>query len=291
MSKNLFKHLSESKEELLAKCAGGEPFCVHGLSEDLKELFSLPILESFESWKGSVDVHLPDVRDEMSSKSVSTQEALAYFQKGQSILFNDVNNEYTDLNIWLETIRKELKLSAHTFSRSLIYGTPAGGGNAPHFDQNINFVIQVHGEKKWWIAQNDSVVNPLGRHVIGEAVDPELESYSNPMPDEFPENKAIEYTLKPGSVLFVPRGTWHKTEAVTDALSLNFTFSAPAWIDLVMTAVRGRLLQSEHWRETAKDFKNSESLEKLDFLLQNLASDSANYRAEDILNVLGEDLK
>ena len=176
MSKDLFKHLSESTDEqLLAQCAGGEPFCVHGLSEDLKELFSLPILKSFkslkENWKGPVDVHLPDVRDEASTVTVSTSEAFDHFQNGQSVLFNDVNNEYADLNVWLEKIRENLKLSVHTFSRSLVYGTPAGGGNAPHFDQNINFVIQVHGEKKWWLAKNKSVVNPLGRHVIGEAID------------------------------------------------------------------------------------------------------------------------
>ena len=292
VSKDLFKHLPQSNEELLDQFSNSEHFCVHGLDEELAELFSLPILKSFESlkevWTREVDVHLPDVRDEVSSLSVDVNEAFEHFKKGQSVLFNDVNNEYGELNIWLEKIRENLKISAHTFSRCLVYGTPEGGGNAPHFDQNINFVIQVHGEKKWWVSKNTESINPLSRHVIGEATDSELQSYSKPMPEEFDYEQASEYTLKPGSVLFVPRGAWHKTTALTDAMSLNFTFTAPTWLELVMTAVRGRLMQSEHWRETARDFKNPEAIDKLNFLLENLAEDAAHWRAEDLLRALGE---
>ena len=41
------------------------------------------------------------------------------------------------------------------------------------------------------------------------------------------------------------------TEALSDAVSLNFTFTAPCWMDILLTALRGRLAQSNEWRETA----------------------------------------
>ena len=125
---------------------------------------------------------------------------------------------------------------------------------------------------------------------MGVEMDPELSSYvREEMPEKFPDN-GIEFILKPGSVLFVPRGSWHRTEATSDALSLNFTFTAPCWIDLFITALRGRLAQSPNWRETA-DFVTDEELnikakEKLDSLLVDLVQDAPSWKAEDIINAI-----
>jgi len=146
-----------------------------------------------------------------------------------------------------------------TYSRSLIYAIKVGEGTAPHFDQNINFVVQISGKKKWWIAPNTSVENPMTRYTIGTQADPELDSYlDDELPTEFPK-EAMEFTLVPGSVLFLPRGAWHKTEATEDALSLNFTYSAPTWIDMLQAALRGRLAMSPYWRQTA-DFVTDQEL-------------------------------
>ena len=190
---------------------------------------------------------------------MSSLEARELFQKGSGLCFDDANQFSPLLEEWPEAIRADLGLSALTFSRSLIYATKEGRGTDPHFDQNINFVIQISGTKKWWVAPNEHVDNPLTRHTMGVEMDPELSSYAREeMPEKFPDN-GIEFILKPGSVLFVPRGSWHRTEATSDALSLNFTFTAPCWIDLFVTALRGRLLQSPNWRETA-DFVTDEEL-------------------------------
>ncbi len=174
-----------------------------------------------------------------------------------------------------------------TYARNLVYAIPSGKGTAAHFDQNINFVLQIHGTKRWWVAPNPHVENPMSRHTIGLAMDPELDSYAQTsMPDQLPEN-ATEFVLKPGSLLFVPRGAWHRTEAITDALSLTFTFSAPTWIDILTAALRGRLAQSSEWRATANFVtdrdRGDEARETLDALLFKLARDVPNWNASDIL--------
>ena len=128
---------------------------------------------------------------------------------------------------------------------------------------------------------------------MGTEMDPELASYvKDNMPEKFPDDGA-EFVLRPGSVLFVPRGSWHMTEAVSDSLSLNFTFTAPCWMDILLTALRGRLAQSSEWRETANFVADNEyhtqAEKKFDSLLKDLAQDVPNWKTIDILGATEAD--
>lgn len=265
------------------------PGVYHDLKEEISDLTNLPFLESLESmlnsWPDKIQAHLPDVRDEASSVDVNATDARKLFANGMGLLFNEVQTISPLLSEKLEMIRRDLGLSALTIGRCLVYATPDGKGTAPHFDQNINFVLQIHGTKKWWIAPNNDVINPLTRHTMGMDPDPEMMSYlEKPLPESMPENaECIE--LKPGSLLFVPRGYWHSTEAHGDALALNFTFTAPTWVDLLTAALRGRLALSPEWRETAHPVDGKRFQE----LLQGLVHDLPNWKAEDILNATDPD--
>lgn len=271
--------------ELLAHMLRDEPFVVHGACESISELLAIPFLASrealLEAWPDQVDVHLPEIADEASSITVPPHEARTHFGAGMALLFNEVHRHAPELVPWLDAIRADLGLSALTQQRCLVYATPAGKGTAAHFDQNVNFVLQLHGTKTWWLAPNTNVVRPMTRHTIGLPVDPELQSYATlPMPDAMPAEQ-IEVVLEPGSLLFVPRGTWHSTRATTDALALNFTFSAPTWIDLLSAALRGRLALSSAWRETA----SPQSAATFEALLRELAIDAQSWTAAEILEV------
>jgi len=281
----------KSTDDFFKSYESNIPFVVHGLSESISNLTALPFLKSLSDlmtfWPKEVEVHLPDLADEASAVQATTEKALEMHECGMGLLFNDANTESPILTRWLESLRQDMGLSMHTYGRNLIYATKAGKGTAPHFDQNINFVIQIHGTKKWWIAPNKNVVNPMTRHTMGQEVDSELASYIKaPMPNKMPDD-ATEITLQPGSMLFVPRGSWHTTEAVTDALALNFTYSAPNWIDLFSAALRSRLALSPKWRQTADfvsgDNKSPEVIAQFNELLTELSYDAQNWHAEDIL--------
>lgn len=270
------------------------PFVVHHPADFLSELTRLPILTSLESllnsWPDKIEAHLPDARDEVSAIETNSKEAPRLFANGMGLLFKDAHNFSVDLSKWLENIREDLGISRLTYSRCLIYATPHGKGTAAHFDQNINFVLQIHGTKKWIIAPNNQVESPLTRHTMGHPLDPELSSYA---PDSLRMPSSGEsFELKPGSLLFVPQGAWHSTEADGDALSLNFTFSAPAWVDLLTAALRGRLIQSPEWRETAVGLTSEEgrveAQHKFNYLLSTLVQDLPHWRAVDILNTTDE---
>jgi 50S ribosomal protein L16 3-hydroxylase len=282
----------KSVDEFLSSYSQNKPFISHHSSDHLLVLKSLPFLHSLEalinSWPMAIQAHLPDVRDEISSIDTSAKDAQKLFDNGIGLLFNDVQNISPLLQEWISHLRSDLGLSSLTYGRSLIYATPSGKGTAWHFDQNINFVLQIHGKKKWKVAANKHVANPMSRHTIGTPTDPELMSYLNaPMLETEPEN-AESFDLVPGSLLFVPRGSWHSTEAEGDALALNFTFSAPTWIDLFSAALRSRLSMSPEWRETADGVSDSnrraDAEDKFNSLLAQLVQDIPNWEACDILN-------
>ena len=259
-----------------------KPFVIHHVPDELKDLRDLPLVSSIEEllelWPAQIQVHLPEARDEISAVDVKAEEAEKMFHEGMGLLFNDANLYSPILQEWVDQLKRDLGLSALTYGRSLIYVTPDGKGTAPHFDQNINFVLQIHGTKKWTLAENTSVINPMVRHTMGHPVDPEMMSYlEKPLMEKMPA-KSQTFELKPGSLLFVPRGVWHETEADGHALALNFTFTAPTWADLFLSALRSRLVLSPEWRETADG-----NVDTFDSLLSEIKDDLPNWRAGNIL--------
>lgn len=290
---NYLKRLLHPLEmsEFLSLYQMNQPFVIHHDPSELRELRNLSHLSSLDkllnSWPTTVSAHLPDLRDEASSIEVNTKDARSLFNNGMGLLFNDANRYSEILEEWVQNLRKELGLSALTYGRSLIYATPDGKGTAPHFDQNINFVLQLHGSKVWTLAPNHSVINPTVRHTMGQAPDPELlGQLAASLPQEMPD-EVVSFELKPGSLLFVPRGVWHSTQACGDALALNFTFSPPTWSDLFLSALRSKLNEVPEWRETADGVSDEERCfeaeKKFDYLLTTLIHDLPHWRAQDIL--------
>ncbi len=280
-----------SCEEFLAHHWPQEPLVVHGLR--IEPLIQVPFLRSLDTllntWPEKIQVHLPDLSDEASSIDATPSDARKLFANEMALLFNNVQKFSPELNNWLDALRSDLGLPAMAYGRCMIYATPHEKGTAPHFDQNINFVLQIYGSKKWWIAPNENVQNPTQRYTIGLPLDGELASYSQtPMPERMPTN-ASEIVLEPGSMLFVPRGYWHSTEAEGEALALNFTFSQPTWIDLFTMALRSRLSLSPEWRELADGVSSQNSVRremaeaKFNSLLLELTDDLPNWQAADIL--------
>lgn len=278
--------------DFLPQFEQNKPFVVHHPQAALQELRTLEFVNSLERlltcWPYKIQAHLPDLRDEASSVDTNAQDAKKLFANGMGLLFNEAQRISPLLLDWLEKIRADLGLSTQTYARCLIYATPDGKGTAPHFDQNINFVLQIKGTKIWKLAPNEHVLNPLTRHTMGCEPDPELDSYlEDDLPKVMPAN-AQTIELKPGSLLVVPRGYWHSTEAQSEAMALNFTFTAPTYIDLFITALRSRLALSPEWRATAHGVSDPERRDEaeayLDSLLAGLTNDIPHWQGSDILD-------
>ena len=126
-----------------------------------------------------------------------------------------------------------------------LFFTPPGGGAVPHFDKNENFTIQLTGAKRWQVGETPMVAcapesYTLGSSVILPALAPLLAEAQRP-----PERTV---DLKPGTLLYVPRGTVHHTGAGEPSWSLNLSYCPATWLDLLHAGLQERLAASPRWR-------------------------------------------
>ncbi|NTX53281.1 JmjC domain-containing protein [Myxococcus sp. CA039A] len=245
-----------SGREFLAEYWPTRHLVCHGPLERLGELAALPELHDLEqllhTYRNPVMVALPDRRDEHSVIRVEAQTAAALYRSGMALILDSAERYLPLVEQWLHMVAFELGLARNAVARAIFYASPSGGGNSPHFDANANIVVQVRGTKRWTLAPNTQLPLPTDRWAMNMGPpSPELASYlEQELPEQMPEGAEV-ITLEPGSVLFVPRGYWHSTEASQDTLALNFTYSQPTWADVVSAALRQQLLKDVRWRALA----------------------------------------
>lgn len=250
-----------------------KPLFVPATLQKLKTIFDLPQLQDLESLVAArqlkVRACLPDFDDEYSSIHVQPEDALKAYRNNMTLVFDAMQTQDSTIAQILKTLRSDLGLVTGGTennlckARSIAYATPAGCGTRLHFDANANFIIQIHGTKTWVLAENKSVTNPTERFTTGSfemAAALEKQCHDQ-LIDELPEDHE-EYVMKPGCVLFVPRGYWHGTTTDDDSLSLNFTFSQPSWADVFTKSLQELLLTSPDWRALADGLEGDDQQRK-----------------------------
>ncbi|EEC45501.1 predicted protein, partial [Phaeodactylum tricornutum CCAP 1055/1] len=110
------------------------------------------------------------------------------------------------------------------------YLTPPSGsqGFAPHYDDIEAFCLQLEGKKRWKVYAPLQKSERLPRTSSEDYVEADLRDVE----------PALDVVLKPGDVLYMPRGWIHQACTIdgTDGYSLHLTVSAMqqwAWADLM----------------------------------------------------------
>lgn len=184
---------------------------------------------------------------------VSGTSAAALLRMGLSVHFGDLERTVPAGSPFLRSI--EDALSTGKCMRLSAFANAPGSGLPLHHDSYDQLLIHLIGEK---------IISYRERRDVN---DPRISySPSGPIPKHFEEvyrhgfsdstnlleSELITVTLKPGSCLFLPGGTWHRTEDQKEpCLSLTTAVRVPSRIDLLMSALRAYLAQSEHWRAPA----------------------------------------
>jgi hypothetical protein len=158
-------------------------------------------------------------------------QELAAYEAGSTIYFHGLKNPI--MKRWTDALDEELGLVSG-LTRVSAFASLPGPGIGFHYDSNDNFVCQGYGSKRWRIAPNTHVRYPLFGYGSGTPITRHhrIEAPRG-LPYEMPANaRTIE--MRPGMVMFVPRGTWHEVESMTEA-SLHFNVQAglPTWGDLI----------------------------------------------------------
>ncbi|MGW5260544.1 JmjC domain-containing protein [Microbispora sp. NPDC004025] len=182
---------------------------------------------------------------------VPPDEALAWYEQGAALEMDFAHFFLPGMSHLVSAARKFFGLPGGTVAKGIVYAAKHGGGFPVHFDAYVNFVFQVAGEKVWRVRENENTTLPIQHYDLAQY--PYLPEgvqrvwTGEPPAEGLPDGR--EVVLRPGSMLFLPRGLWHCTASGEATLSINITLGQPTWLDLVQHAVRRGLLDLDEWRE------------------------------------------
>lgn len=144
-------------------------------------------------------------------------------------------------------LSRELELSDGDFALGM-FASCRGAHTHRHYDYADGITMQLHGIKRWSVGP-PTVKLPLEDQY--EAANPGTDLYavSRGPKKSFEPKDMHEVTMRPGSMLYMPRGGWHETWTDEDSTSLDFNFSfSTFWKDYLAELVRNLMAPVEEAR-------------------------------------------
>ncbi|MDE1172708.1 MAG: cupin domain-containing protein [Parvibaculaceae bacterium] len=173
---------------------------------------------------------------------------LSLYRLGLTVYLHNIEPFVPGAHDFLRGLERELGL-IEGCARMAAFASPEGDGVSSHFDAEEVFSIQLQGTKTIEVAKVEELAWPWGEQ-YGANMLPFDRLYPQ-VPDGFPrEDEAVFETIemKPGSVLFMPRGLWHRTVASSNSLSVSVILRPPSALDGLLQQLQLLLLQDENWR-------------------------------------------
>jgi bifunctional lysine-specific demethylase and histidyl-hydroxylase NO66 len=158
-------------------------------------------------------------------RTIRPEGVLRAFDDGATIVLQALHRQWPPVGAFCRDL--ELSLT-HPVQANAYVTPPTSRGFDVHHDTHDVFVLQTHGRKRW----------RAYRPVV------ELAGPDQPWNQADPGAPVLEEELRPGDVLYLPRGVPHAAEAQED-VSIHVTIGVltHTWLDLWRHVLRGA---SEH---------------------------------------------
>jgi hypothetical protein len=180
--------------------------------------------------------------------------ALEYFDRGATIYYKRIETLDAALAGELAALANAAGLPpGHAAVEAFL--SPPGTGAPMHFDADYGFNVQIFGEKTWAVQRNRNIRFPIqGCSAVKGPVETSLR-YADDL--DYPTrlgDDAERIDARPGTVVYLPRGTWHQTRVVGDAPSLAvvFSFRVRTAAQLFAHEIALALARDPAWREPAR---------------------------------------
>jgi hypothetical protein len=138
----------------------------------------------------------------------------------------------------LQRFARALELLLRQPVDASLFWSKAGAGAIVHYDNRDNLVFQLHGRKRWYVSTDPPGLQNNWRHV-GEPL------------TQLRRHKVID--VGPGDLLYIPRGTPHTVDSVSESLHLAVLFVPTTLRDVLIAAIDHMSDEDRSWRETAAE--------------------------------------
>jgi hypothetical protein len=159
------------------------------------------------------------LQDRLIPDCVAPERVYEHFQSGATIQFNSVNHFLPNLRGLADMFAEKFRVPCDIIS----FLSPAGGqGTGVHHDPTDLVVIQLEGTKAWKLWGRPQTRGP---------------SHASFAPGQL-GNPALEFTLAPGDVLYMPYNTPHLATSCNEmSLHLSVTVRPRTWGELLIGLV------------------------------------------------------
>ncbi|MFO1324196.1 MAG: cupin domain-containing protein [Burkholderiales bacterium] len=286
-------------DALMAPCPGkafveqywpSRPFVVHGPRERLPAPLLDPALASAAELAQRYSGPLRFTHGGTERMvTVGDANAVSLLDMGLTVQFIGIASLLPNAPAFLRQLETELALHAGAVTMSA-FAAPREGGLVCHFDACDLISVQLAGSKRFHHAPVDGLPFPTGGQYVADTV-PFDEMYAQ-VGRGFPDPGGARFEIalmEPGSVLFLPRGTWHYTESSTNSLSISIIADAPAALRCLLDQLRLLLLQDPQWRRPlvggfGDSLRDAEARAQVAQLLATLPGVVARLTPADVLN-------
>lgn len=195
-------------------------------------LFSWKALNDLLNFHRIEDPHLRFSQDGQALLQPDRAQWRTYLQQGATLIINSVDQLVPAVSELATAIYSEL---GHPGQVNLYCSPTQQQGFETHFDTHDVFILQIEGEKEWFVFR-DTVPAPLV-----------YDSTKHLPPDEPPY---LQCWLQPGDVLYIPRGHWHYAIAGNlPSLHLTLGINCQTGIDWLAWLI-GELQDDPLWRQS-----------------------------------------
>jgi hypothetical protein len=160
------------------------------------------------------------IQDTVEGKFNRLESLYAQYRNGATINIVFLHERWPALAAVCQRLATQLSAGIH----GNVYLTPAGNqGLTPHHDPHDVFVLQLYGSKRWTLHPTQT---PLPLHEHGYQ-----------LPPEGAGDPVMDFTLQPGDMVYLPRGTVHAATANESAsLHLTIGISPMTWAHVLRSA-------------------------------------------------------
>jgi ribosomal protein L16 Arg81 hydroxylase len=183
------------------------------------------------------------------------------YADGSSIILGNLESHLPSMSNLCRSMEADM---SQRFQANIYVTPPSSQGLRSHWDSHDVFVLQISGEKQWVIYDT-----PVELPFRAMRFDPDV---------DLPKEKTMEFTLKAGEMLYVPRGVMHDASTSDDSHSMHITVGVlnTSWMELVLEAAASVGTQFPDFRQalppgyTDPNFDRKAAREHFKSLLQKI---------------------